>query len=65
MIDRSLRQHRLCISGDSQSTPSGGGHGCSPVLVNAGEPFALRGQLLVDVLRVEDRLQVQPVTLHG
>ena len=41
----------------------GGGDGLPPVLVHHGELLALGGQLLVDVGRLEDGLQVEPVAL--
>lgn len=50
---------------NSQGSPPGGTHGGSPVLVYASKPLSLRGQLLIYVFRIEDRLQVQPVALHG
>lgn len=49
----------------SQGSPPGGPHGSPPVLVYAGKALSLRGQLLIDVFRIEDRLQVQPVALHS
>lgn len=55
----------ITTSRNSQGASPSRHHGGPPVLVNAGEALALGGQLLIDVFRVEDRLQIQPITLDG
>lgn len=48
-----------------QGSSPGRIHRDPPVLVDAGETLPLRRELLVDVFRVEDGLQIQPVALDG